>query len=289
MYKRKPIKVISFLLALCLLLTVFSGSSVQTNAAELEQRTAASSVLREFYFRHFYDPETFNLHRHYIVSAAAFVDRVYSSEFSVTFPSTGMISADNITEINDCSMDEITPCLSAYCGPNSTHHKDVARIARQMLLWKEQNITGETVKDNYIVTLWTDREYGTYCYYHIPNSSNSYVHEYLGAFACVLNHQPFIHILNIADETTEQRIPHMSIILAHELAHCFGAEDIYGQGRHPAHQDDQNWQCLVDIVYTVNDAAVNFYTAVQNGAAEPFCVQCQSAIRTGLLYWPNVG
>lgn len=196
---------------------------------------------------------------------------------------------DNVTEISDCTMGEDTPCLNAYCGPNSTHHKEVSKISRQLMRWREQNITGESVKDYYIVTLWTDREYGTYCYYHWSDSADAYIHEYMNSYAVVMNHNPAIHILNIADTTTEQRIPHMSILLAHELAHCFGACDLYLNQRPPEHQNDGEWQCLVDIFETENDAAIDFYNGILAGTVDPFCDYCKDAIESGLFYWPNVG
>lgn len=186
-------------------------------------------------------------------------------------------------------MDEETPCLSAYCGPNSTHHKDIENISGRLLNWKNQNITGESVRDNYIVTLWTDREYGTYCQYYWSDWDGAYFHEYVNALACVIGYRPVIHVLNIADTSTTQRIPHMSLLLAHELAHCFGAEDKYGDERHLEHKADNTWMCLLDFMYTESNASVDFYDSILEGTVEPFCQLCKNAIGNGLYYWPNVG
>ena len=295
MYKRKPIKVIAILLTLCLLLTAFSGSAIQAQAEELglNENSAVqgrlNATLTEFYFRHLYDPETFNLHRHNIVSAVSFVDQVYSAEFSVTFPNTGAISEDTVTDIYDCTMDMETPCLNAYCGSYTSHHKDVKLISDTLLAWRRNSFSNSSAYDNYIVVLWTDRETGTYCYYHQSETGSGYVHEYKNSCACVISHRPVIHIMNIADDTTAQRIPHMSILLAHELAHCFGAEDEYNGERPAEHAADEVWGCLVDCIFTDDNASVDYYNRVKNGQTEPFCDSCKGAISYTLGYlWPLV-
>lgn len=111
----------------------------------------------------------------------------------------------------------------------------------------------------------------------------------MNSYAVVLNHNPVIHIMNISDSTTNQRIPHMSILLAHELAHCFGAEDVYSQVTPTEHKSNLGWNCLVGSMYTANNASVAYYDDLVAGNAEPFCDACRSAIESGLYYWPNVG
>ena len=299
MRKRKTIKVVAVLMTLCLLLTAFSGSAIQAQAEELGLNVStvvqrrSNSTLTEFYFRHLYDPETFNLHRHYIVSAVSFVDQVYSAEFSVTFPNTGPISEDTVTDISDCTMDMETPCLNAYCGSYTSHHKDVKLISDTLLAWRRNSFSNSSYYDNYIVVLWTDRETGTYCYYHQSETGSGYVHEYKSSHACVISHRPVIHIMNIGDDTTAQRIPHMSLVLAHELAHCFGAEDLYSGQIPNEHKSDEGWRCLVGAWYTNNNAALNYYENLKKNydsnpnndtETEPFCDACRSAISYGLAF-----
>ena len=84
-----------------------------------------------------------------------------------------------------------------------------------------------------------------------------------------------------------QRLAHMSLLLAHETAHCFGAEDEYNNERPAEHKADGVWGCLVDCFETANNASVNFYEDLLAGDIEPFCDACRSAIGSGIDYWPS--
>ena len=292
--QRKPINIIALLLTFCLLMTAFSGTAIQTQAEELgisanaNAQDLSRSTPMEFNFRHLYNAETVNLHRHYIASAVSFVDQLYSSKFSASFPSTGPISQDTVSDLNYCPLDSDVPCRNSSCGPYASHHRDVGVISNRLMNYRRNNFSNSSVYDSYIVVLWTDYDSTIYCYYHTPEGETAYIHEYVNWGACVIDHKPVIHIMNLSDSTTEQRIPHMSLLLAHELAHCFGAEDIYNNERPVEHRADGVWNCIVDCLETANGSSVEFYEDILYGDKEPFCNACRSAIDNGIDYWPNV-
>ena len=120
------------------------------------------------------------------------------------------------------------------------------------------------------------------------DSPSVYVHEYYAAYAVVFDHKPVIHILSLG-ATASQRSAHMSLLLAHETAHCFGAEDTYGMETPVEHRADGVWRCLVDCFEMSGGSSVSFYNNILNGSADAFCDACRSAIASGIRYWPNVG
>ena len=275
-------------------MTAFSGTAIQAQGEELgisentNVQDLSQSIPMDFNFKHLYNVETFNLHRHYIVSAVSFVDRLYSTQFSASFPSTGMIIQDTVSDLDYCMMDAETPCRNSSCGPYASHHRDIGVISSELMNYRRNNFSNSSIYDSYIVVLWTDYDSTIYCYYHRPKGETTYTHEYVSWLACVTDHRPVIHIMNLYDSTTAQRIPHMSLLLAHELAHCFSAEDRYNNQVPAEHAPDEEWRCIVDAFYKGNGASTSFYTQVDEGTVEPFCDACSSAIGYGLESWPLV-
>lgn len=296
MRKRKTIKVVAVLITLCLLLTAFSGSAIQAQAEELGIEHQNENVNRSenatslpCIFRHFYDARTFSGKIGSIPSAMVFTNLVYSSNFPISCASSTAypVAQDNITSLRHCQADIDTPCNSTQgCGSYSAHHRDIKSISNSLYAWQQRNY-GEQREDlGDIVVLWTDYEDGAYCYYYYPDFGGTYQHDSVSYLGCVYDHRPVIHIMDICESTPAKRIPHMSLILAHEFAHCLGAEDEYYGDPPLEHTGGNVFNC---VVRTFNETyAVSFYESIMDGATAPFCGPCRASIANGIENWPSV-
>lgn len=303
MYKRKSLKLISFLLTLCFLLTAFSGSAIQAQAEELgidagymQIRTNSAVSSMPFVFRHLYDSETFTSMKNYVNSAVSLVNQIYSFNFpATTLSSTDYpISVDNYSGLNDCFTDTEMPCLpSLGCGSYVEHHKDIANISDNLYAWRTRNYGTNNENVGQIVVLWTNYEPGVYCYYHIDGITNSYVHEYPSSLACVFDNRPVIHIMNIATTNSSHYASHMGILLAHELTHCIGHDDQYDSEEGAIHAHDDTMNCIMD--YFVDEAvdedgniiypAVEFRNRIVANYNVAFCSTCDASLRNLIDDW----
>ena len=271
-------KYIKTLAALLLCISLFISPALTGNvyAAALNdapstERTATNTY--SFTYRHIIEPNAFtNMQILYTVGAVNFVDAVYEYNFSASFSTAGSVLTDTYTNISNCPHGITQRCRTdGTCGSNANHHKDVVEIA-DILYYDVPRAQDQ------IVVLWSDYENDIFCHYVEYEGSNQSQHLYVtGTFAMVNPiGRPVIHIMHLKGASGIREKALMSLLLAHETAHCFGAEDVYGTG--PAHADDDEWNCMMDYILIEDDAAKDFYEAVNQDLSLAFCASCKSTI-----------
>lgn len=258
------------------------------------ERSVAAVTTMPFYFRHFYDSMTFSSHYNSINSAVSFVNQVYMYNFPASAISTPdyPIAVDSITSLRHCQADIDTPCNSTQgCGGFTSHHRDIGSIANSLNAWRTRTYGTDNENMGQIVVLWTDYEEGAYCYYHYDEDRDAYVHEECSYLAVVYDHRPVIHIMDIATSNSNHKIAHMGILLAHELVHCIGLDDVYDDDS-PNHLSDGTMTCMMDyfvdqriqngsIVYP----ALEFRNRIVANYETAFCDVCAVSIENLLFEW----
>lgn len=287
MYKRKPIKLISLLLALCIFMTAIFGSSVHAKAAEFGEladlgqsiRTSETLYLK---FKNLYNSETFSGNNANISTAVASVDSIYMYQFNVRFSENGSPVVDSITNLDSCGAGCDNICRASFgCGGNTVHCKDLGIISNQLLSYRRSSLTSSD-----IVVLWTNYDEYIYCHYNDNDDDGTYVHDVCNYYACVILGRPVIHIMTLPTTTSSVlRTRYMSLILAHETAHCLGACDRYNGVRPAEHAPNESYDCIVDTMPSSSDAVMNFYTNAVRGVIDPFCSQCKAYIASRITDW----
>ncbi len=76
-------------------------------------------------------------------------------------------------------------------------------------------------------------------------------------------------------------LPGMSLVLAHEIAHTFGMEEVYDDDQHDTLD---SFTCVMEV-FEGNYAGIFYRSIVENGA-DPFCDNCKEKLRT--LVWQKI-
>ncbi len=271
---------VSFLIVLCLLVPVLSGTVLPALALGQETEEIASENTEDVYYfnyRHYYDEASFDAScRGYIDEAVAFADAVYAEAlgyfgYEVSMQTTGTIMQDNVSGLSTCMLDADTPCRTNTCGTGAAHHKDILRISNSMY----SNHTGSGESSNTFWVLWCDRERDAWCKY----DQDLDMHLTYLASAVVVNSRPVIHIMSL-DTSFDKTESHMAVLLAHETVHCMGMGDMYER-----HGDSDGMTCLMDYMIT-GDPMEIFYQQCHAGTRSPFCSQCMGdLLSTFETYW----
>ncbi len=196
----------------------------------------------------------------HISGANAFAESVYSNYFGVDLYMDGFPS-QFATVADDCTRAVNVSCLDSTCGSDCRleHHKNIHSISDQLY-----NAPREY---NHIYTLWANREEDTYC------MEENGVHTELDSLALVCNKRPVIQFLAIYGYN-EAQLVQMSVVLVHEMAHCFGMNDVYDTENH-----DVTGETICAMEYYDSQTADEFYWEVLYGNIDPFCDSCMQAMR----------
>ena len=286
----------ALLVCCCLLLSAFSGSAIAAQAAELGTGTPvqlrtdnSTDTAVQIRIRNFYDTITFSSARNCIDDAIEFANTVYGELFSIAITRHGNISADTITDLTDCLLADEAPCRTASgCGHERDHHKDIGRIADDLYEWHSENYTDDEENNRSVTVLWTSYE-GVYCEYVCVN--DSWTHHYRNYGAVVFGYRPVIHIMDIATGTESRYAAHMSFLLAHELTHCHGYDDVYDNdniANNSCHEYDSSYECLMDYFDVMLLSTTTANTIYDNWRRTPenaFCSECQEELQFWLDGW----
>jgi hypothetical protein len=235
-----------------------------------------------FYFKHYIDISSFPQSTHYvhIVDAVVFTNLIYhtfiqlgeyNDAINVGFSTTGSYVSDlSFLDMNQCSAGINQPCtIGAPCGSHSNHHKSVERISDALL-----NERDDDTSSRQFSVLWCDRAANTFCTYEF------FYHERLSSFGVVDGSSPAILVLRLTGNISENTAA-MSIILAHEVAHCLHMADVYGSDNH---ENDGIHECLMDYLeYDDTTGIIFLYEQMRLRPSDAFCDNCQRYIYQNIL------
>jgi hypothetical protein len=247
----------------------------------LVETSASQRQNIRFYFQHYVDLSTFPQPTHYvhITDAVVFTNLIYHTfiqlgeyrdRISVGFSTTGAYETNlSFIAIDACTRGINQPCtVGLPCGDHSNHHKSVERISDVLLERR-----GEDTSSRQFSVLWCDRTVNTFC------SNDSFFHERLSSFAVVVDERPVIHVMRLTNDDSENTAA-MSIILAHEVAHCLHYDDVYDSDNH---ENDGIHECLMDYLqpdyFDIND----LYDGMRARPSGAFCEFCKHWIGDRIL------
>lgn len=228
----------------------------------------------EYYLDNYYDESitavNTTVYLQVIVQANAFVNSEFQSEFGITvrqYQPTRFHAT-----IGNCINGNNTPCDPILCGQCSVHHKNYSHILHMV------SIAGRA--NNHSVVKWADRPWGAYCREvsvspgeneHMPFSNNTTLAVTFGSNMVAFNTAGY--------QTASDLLITAPSILAHEVAHMFGLEDVYDVEGH----DAQEGFCVMKRY--LHSEAISFQTAcsayLNDAAPRPqfLCDFCREALR----------
>ena len=274
-------RILSLFLIFTVLLASLSYSAVAVHALEKDEldsvEPAASQKLNiSFTYQHYIDTYSFPQSTHYvhIAEAVSFTNIIYLSlvqfgehrhDIGVRFSSTGSYLNDTITNMGACTNGVNQPCIvsGGSCGAHSQHHKSVERISQALYDARDEDASSREFS-----VLWCDRASNTFCTY------DTGFHEQTSAFGMVVDNRPVLQVLRLTGDDSENTAA-MSIILAHETAHCLRMNDVYGSTNH---ERDGIYECLMDYLqldfFDIND----LYDEMRAHPLDAFCESCENVI-----------
>ena len=202
-----------------------------------------------------------------IQDANVFTVYVYNSNFGTDFFMKGQVlSFDNVADICPTGDNSLCGdlCVDEYGNP--FHHKNLNTIYDCI----------DTIdrEDNCAYVMWMDRAAGVYCY-----ESSGVCTPYTGLGATKIGY-PIIEVLSITEYLypSDEYESCMAITLAHEMAHCFGALDVYGS---VGHTENDSYSCIMD--YFKLGQTEQFYQDVLDHKYNAFCSNCLEIIGAKIL------
>ncbi len=189
-----------------------------------------------------------------------FLNHIYNDEFNIGFTDGGICELDSYPT-SECPYGNYSGCIPGNgCSMICTnHHKNISHITDAML---------QDSGPNEIHVLWSNCESGVYC------TEENGVHTVFssGTNAVVYNFSNAIIFQRMQYFYDGGYLKYMSLILAHEIVHTFGMEDVYGL----EHDDLDQYICIMD--YYDHPKAENFYESIEeatsNAANVAFCDSC---------------
>jgi len=187
------------------------------------------------YVKNYYDSTVDSTLLDLIDDAIEFLNSVYNADFFLYFEMDGLPQTYSGIGIDACPHGSSAQCSILGNGCDTLckkHHKNINAIGTEALekLWER----------NHVVVFWSDApSTGIFCY-DIPNSDDepqsSSIHLGVGGDGVTAPHGhatedhiafwPVIQITKIG-VLGNARMQKMSIILAHEIAHTLGLQEIY--------------------------------------------------------------
>ena len=216
--------------------------------------------------------------------AVGFLDIVYRDEFNLRFVMNGSPEQYNDAAVDICDNGDRHYCTysnetncSALC---TGHHKNVHRIANELY----------PSVSNTVVVMWSNCKEGIYCESLDGVHITKEIELALVTFEEVGNmrmHAPVVQFLTINQNQLIRDYGSddvfMAIILAHEIAHTLGVNDVYNNSYYPdvtVHTNYASVQCIMAYFDQAN--AENFYQSIQNGTSA-FCTDCIELLHSEMV------
>ena len=223
-----------------------------------------------------YDSATFIPYLTRINTAVSFTNTIYHDLFSMTVEKSASIFPDSVTDLSDCQAEVDVPCMERFgCGGYTSHHRDVGFILDDLYSWYIMDELEDFSYDYTNVVLWTNYE-GVYCEYACDYSSCT--HTYPAYCAASRLGDRMILIMDLMASATSTATAHMSFLLAHELAHTLGYDDVYGTANHV---NDSEYTCLMDYFDVIRMDESDVEELYQNWLEHPedaLCDTCKASI-----------
>ena len=266
---------------------------VSTEIEDVEYRFPFTVICREtIVVKNYYDSTIAGTDLiNKIDAAVAFLNDVYNDEFYLYFEMDGIPQYYSQAGIDICPYGAERDCYCPFwpfaedCGADcSIHHKNVHRIANELYenAWER----------NCVVVMWSNSPYGTFCYEQDDGTHTAL--NALGVTTLIEEngeyiHQPIIQMLNINRIENPNLdgiegyddVMLMSIVLAHEVAHTLGLDEIYTNdyGDDIQHDEDtslESFMCIMELL-DFDDIAY-FYECIKEGALPGLCEYCVSKL-----------
>lgn len=226
----------------------------------------------------------------HIADANNFVTSVFSQQFELSIKMDGAAILDNESPASKCTNEG--HCIG-NCG-SGEHCKDIT--ANSDYLYNDINR-----ENSHIYILWSNRECSTYCKVTQEEGESSPSHKHsFKEYAYTIGkpksdsnpkvrYRPVTHIATIPDVNdadpsliVEHQTQVMGLLLAHEIAHILGLNEVYTE---KTDHNDDDFTCIMesfvdDIYYTYNYNYLGFYDQVcaylspSEEGAPPFCTSC---------------
>ena len=181
----------------------------------------------------YYDSSWNTMYNDYIDDAVSFAAQIYETMFGIKIKMDAEPAFYNNAIADECGRHINEPC-GEECIADTEYrmHKNIHAISEQLY--------DSTRENNHVYVMWNDRPFGAYGQW--VENNEFYEYQQVLALAVVIEKRPIIQIMTMEDGwdfigatadgvmslTQEDIIAFMSINLAHELAHCFGLSDVYG-------------------------------------------------------------
>ncbi len=201
----------------------------------------------------------------YIEDANAFAAAVFNRSFGVEFVCEGEPNYFADAVADDCPLDG-EECNSSCFASCDGHHKNILRMSNQLY-----NMS--TREPNHVYVLWATRDTSEYCieYYGMHIDLYTYVGQ-SQVFGAVVDYRPVINFYDLTCEDNEL-LALMSINLAHETVHTFGAPDVYDSQNHDI---EGQYHCIME--YVEPELAYQFYQEVMYNGESALCDECMDTL-----------
>ena len=212
----------------------------------------------------------------YIDEAVTFLNTVYKDDFYLNFVMAGEAS-QYTNAVDECPYGASGACSESGCGSDCIqHHKNTVSIAHELYYgyWAQ----------NRVVVMWSNSPLNTFCY---DDSGNHNTHSCFGLNYSVRNGNsdfepiPVIQILTInnfslgSDYGTSSIEAYMATVLAHEIAHTLGLQEVYDNAYSDGedHAGEEGMQCIME--YAHGNSMDKLYESGQNA----LCLYCREKLR----------
>ena len=218
-----------------------------------------------------------------ISGAVNFLNEIYDAYF-LHFVSDGAPYLDPWAAVDNCPHGNEIDCDNDCGDLCDNHHFNVNRIAEDLYerFWRK----------NAVVVMWSNSPFNVFCWcYERAGTLGGIVHSHqpLGAYAVQslsknsdgeLIPMPVVQMININNGVTFgencTQLQLMAIVLAHEVAHTLGLEEMYDNPDYPDHDGaDTKMLCIMEAIRDENrDHLSTFYQQIMLDGVTAFCSTC---------------
>lgn len=189
----------------------------------------------------------------------------------------------SVAAVDECPHGNERDC-DDLCGEDcETHHLNVNRIADDLYAryWRR----------NAVVVMWSDSPQYTFCseakignvYFHKPENVYALAAQYEDDTGALVN-QPIVQMVTITNNDVEREcsdIQLMSFVLAHEIAHTLGLEEMYNNDNYYNHDEGTGLQCIMESIAEDEVQYVdNLYLNIIGNGAPSFYTTCLEKLRS---------
>lgn len=250
-----------------------TATIVRVIGTDLHTVSFSIACYKEIYVVNYYDVtlENNTTVRNYIDDAVSFLNTVFG-DYYLSFIMDGTPLLYTSSPIALCENGANGPCSTnplgnCYMDEDNRrcyyHHKNVHRISDTLR---------DNGEDSHVYVLWSHSSGANYCY----EANNTYEHTtFDGARAAVSRNTDAVVFFEIDHINDSYCLGSMSVLLAHEIVHTLGMDDVYSE----EHDGADDYQCIMEYVQ-IDD--LGDYFGRINDSANPkdtaFCSSCISAL-----------